>query len=72
MARGRSVVGVLGGELSHPSGAALRLGARLNDDTSIFSVGAGYTLPTLRFDYAFVPYRLDLADSHRFSFTAKF
>lgn len=70
--RGRPVVGALGGELNHPSGAALRLGARLNDDTSSFTVGAGYALSALRLDYAFVPYRLDLGDSHRVSFTARF
>jgi hypothetical protein len=72
IARGRPTVAAIGGELTHPSGAALRLGVRINDDTSSFSMGAGYALTALRLDYAFVPYRLDLGDSHRVSFTARF
>jgi len=72
VSRGRPTVAAIGGELTHPTGAALRLGLRLHDDASIFSIGAGYTLAPLRLDYAFVPYRLDLGDTHRFSFTARF
>jgi hypothetical protein len=72
MSRGRPVVGSIGGELNHSSGAVLRLGARINDDVSTFSVGAGYTMSAIRLDYAFVPYSLDLGDSHRISFTAHF
>lgn len=72
MTRGRPMVAAIGGELTHPTGAALRLGVRINDDTSSLSAGAGYALTALRLDYAFVPYRLDLGDSHRVSFTARF
>jgi len=72
MTRGRAMVTAVGAELSHPSGAMLRVGARINDDVSRFSMGAGYALSALRLDYAFVPYRLDLGDSHRVSFTARF
>ena len=62
----------IGGELSHPTGAALRVGGRINDDATMFSMGAGYALSAIQLDYAFVPYRLDLGDSHRISFTAQF
>jgi len=70
--RGRAAIGMLGGELSHPSGAALRLGVRMNDDATRFSAGAGYAVRSLRLDYAYVTDRLDVGDSHRFSFTARF
>jgi hypothetical protein len=69
---GRSGIVMLGGELAHPSGAALRLGYRLNDDATGFSAGAGYVLRRVRIDYAFVPFRLDLGDTHRIAFTARF
>jgi hypothetical protein len=72
LTRGRPMVTAIGVELTHPTGAALRVGARMNDDTSRFTMGAGYALSALRLDYAFVPYRLDLGDSHRVSFTARF
>jgi hypothetical protein len=72
MTRGRSMVALMGGELTHPTGAALRIGVRINDDASSLSMGAGYALAALRLDYAFVPYRLDLGDTHRVSFTARF
>ncbi|MBI1795810.1 MAG: PorV/PorQ family protein [Candidatus Eisenbacteria bacterium] len=71
-ARGRALVGMMGAELSHPSGAALRLGLRVNDSASSVSMGAGYGSRALHLDYAFVPYRLDLGDTHRVSFTARF
>jgi hypothetical protein len=32
----------------------------------------GYALPGMRLDYAFVPLRLDLGDTHRVSITAQF
>ena len=70
--RGRAGVGILGAELTDVSGAALRLGVRANDHASTFSAGAGYALNGLQFDYAWVPFRLDLGDTHRISFTAKF
>jgi hypothetical protein len=70
--RGRAMVSMMGAELSHPSGAALRLGVRVNDSASNVSMGAGYGRGGLHLDYAFVPYRLDLGDAHRVSFTARF
>lgn len=72
LTRGRAAVAMVGGEISHPSGAALRLGARVNDDASLLSAGVGYAMTSLRLDYAFVSGRLDLGDSHRVSFTAGF
>ena len=70
--RGRAGIGMLGGEVGSESGAAVRVGLRVNDSASSFSAGAGYAFQSLRLDYAFVPYRLDLGDTHRFSFTARF
>ena len=76
--RGRSGIGMLGVEVASVGGAkgagaaALRGGLRMNDDTAGLSLGAGYTLPGLRLDYAFVPLRLDLGDTHRISFAAQF
>jgi hypothetical protein len=70
--RGRNGVGLAGLELAHPTGAALRAGLRVNDDASSLSFGAGYGLGALRLDYAFVPMRLDLGDTHRVSFEAQF
>ena len=70
--RGRPPVAMMGAELSHPSGAALRAGARANDGPASFTVGAGYAMSALRLDYAYLPDRLDLGDSHRISFTARF
>jgi hypothetical protein len=70
--RGRSGVAALGVEVAGPSGASLRLGFRANDETTRFSVGAGGTVGSLRLDYAYVPYELDLGDTHRLSFVAQF
>lgn len=70
--RGRAGVGMVGAELGGLSGAALRAGFRVNDEASSFSAGAGYAFQSLKLDYAFVPYRLDLGDTHRFSFSASF
>ena len=53
-------------------GASIRGGARMNDDASTMSLGAGYVLGALKLDYAFVPMSLDLGDTHRFSFSAQF
>jgi hypothetical protein len=69
---------MLGAELATSGGggsgvtAALRGGLRVNDDASAFSLGAGCAVRGLRVDYAFVPLRLDLGDTHRISFTAQF
>ncbi|HEY3215632.1 MAG TPA: PorV/PorQ family protein [Candidatus Eisenbacteria bacterium] len=70
--RGRSGVALLGVEFAGPSGASLRLGFRANDETARFSVGAGGTVGSLHLDYAYVPYELDLGDTHRLSFVAQF
>ena len=76
--RGRSGIGMMGleiGTLGGPKGAGaafLRAGLRVNDETASLSFGAGYTLAGLRLDYAFVPFRLDLGDTHRISFIAQF
>jgi hypothetical protein len=70
--RGRNVLGLAGAELGDASGAALRLGFRANDTATALSFGAGYALPGFTFDYAFVPLRYDLGDSHRFGFSARF
>jgi hypothetical protein len=72
MIRGRSGLGMIGGELASPTGAAVRAGFRVNDDDATFSVGAGYAVNALHLDYAFVPSRLDLGDTHRFSFSTQF
>ena len=48
------------------------IGTRMNDDATRFSAGAGYTMGSLRLDYAFVADQQDIGDSHRFSFTAHF
>jgi hypothetical protein len=69
---GRTGIGMLGAELDHSSGAALRAGYRANDDATTFSAGAGWRNAQLALDYAWVPYQLDLGDAHRFSITARF
>ena len=63
---------MVGMEAAHASGAAIEMGWRMNDDDVNLSYGVGYARPALRFDYAFVPYRLDLGDTHRFSATFQF
>jgi hypothetical protein len=78
LTRGRNGVGMMGVEVGTLGGtkgagaASLRAGLRVNDDATSFSLGAGYSLTGLRLDYAFVPLRLDLGDTHRVSFTAQF
>ena len=76
--RGRNGIGMVGVEVATAGGAngagaaTLRGGLRVNDDASSFSLGVGYALAGLRVDYAFVPLRLDLGETHRVSFTAQF
>jgi len=72
LTRGESGVAMVGGEITHPVGAALRLGVRAGDRIAPVSYGVGWKLPTVRLDYAFVPYKLDLGDTHRLSFVAQF
>ncbi len=70
--RGRQAVVGLGGELASDVGVALRLGVREGDDLSNFSAGMGWRHGTFSIDYAWVPSKLDLGDTHRFSFAAQF
>jgi hypothetical protein len=70
--RGRAGVAMVGAELAAPTGAAVRAGMRVNDTASSFSMGVGYAFTSLRLDYAWVPWKLDLGDTHRFSLGARF
>ncbi len=70
--RGRQAVAALGGELESATGASLRMGYRAGDDVAGFAAGAGWRYRGYRVDYAWVPSKLDLADTHRFSFGAQF
>jgi hypothetical protein len=70
--RGRRALLSLGGELDSPAGAAVRFGLRGGDDVATWSAGAGWRTKALHVDYAFVPSRLELDDTHRFSLTANF
>jgi len=70
--RGRQALVSLGGELDSPAGAALRFGLRAGDDVASWSAGAGWRASALSVDYAFVPSKLDLDDTHRFTLSAKF
>jgi hypothetical protein len=73
MTSGRAGVAVVGGELAHAaSGMSLRAGWRVNDQQSALAFGAGYARAALSVDYAFVPFRDDLGDTHRFSLGARF
>ena len=72
MTRGRQAVVALGGELASDVGAALRFGVREGDDLSNVSAGVGWHFGLCRVDYAWVPSKLDLGDTHRFSFGAQF
>jgi hypothetical protein len=72
LTRGRTGIGMVGLEAAHASGAALLVGFRMNDETTNLSYGAGYARQALRLDYAFVPFRLDLGDTHRFSASFQF
>jgi hypothetical protein len=70
--RGRNALGLAGAEVADPHGASLRLGMRVNDTASFASFGAGYALPSFTLDYAFVPLKDDLGDTHRFAFRTRF
>jgi len=72
LVRGRSALVALGAELESSVGAALRAGYRIGDDVSTVTFGAGWHGGPLRVDYAFAPSRLNLDDTHRFSFGARF
>jgi hypothetical protein len=70
--RGRNVVLAGGAELDAPVGAAVRFGVRAGDDIASWSAGMGWRTKALRIDYAFVPSKLELDDTHRFSLSASF
>lgn len=70
--RGRQAVVALGAELASDVGATLRVGVREGDDLSNFSAGVGWAFGVAHVDYAWVPSKLDLGDTHRFSFGARF
>jgi len=70
---GRAALGMVGAELADASGAALRIGTRINDDTSSLSFGAGFAQRGYALDYAFVPLTdAALGDTHRFAFRITF
>jgi len=69
---GRAGLGMIGAELSDASGAALRIGTRVNDDVSSLSFGAGFAQRGYALDYAFVPLKDDLGDTQRFAFRISF
>lgn len=70
--RGREPLLAVGGELDSPAGAALRFGFRAGDDVASWSTGAGWRARTISVDYAYVPSRLELDATHRFSLTTRF
>jgi hypothetical protein len=70
--RGRPGLFAIGGELEAPVGASLRAGVRAGDDVASWSLGAGWRMGGLSVDYAFVPSKLALDDTHRFSLGARF
>ena len=72
MTRGRQAVLAVGGELTSTVGASLRMGVREGDDLTNFSAGLGYVVGGFGVDYAWVPSKLDLGDTHRFSVNARF
>jgi len=51
---------------------ALRLGYVLGNDSYDFTAGFGLQLNRYNLSYAFVPYKYDLENSHRFSINIKF
>ncbi|MBI5060312.1 PorV/PorQ family protein [candidate division KSB1 bacterium] len=57
-----------GAEWRAPDYIALRAGYVAGLDTQDFSVGFGIHVRQFRVDYAFIPYRENLGDGHRFSF----
>lgn len=72
MISGQAGLVMLGAEIVHNSGFALRAGLRWGDTESNYSLGAGWSVKAMRLDYAFVPFKDDLGDTHRFSLGAQF
>jgi predicted porin len=58
-----------GGEYSYQNMFFLRGGYRTGYDLNDFSLGAGFSKRNLRVDYAFMPYKEGLNDSHLISLT---
>ena len=69
--RGRTMLYAVGGELDSKLGAAVRVGFRANDDVASWSAGLGYRTGGLGVDYAYVPSKLELDDTHRFTLSAR-
>lgn len=59
----------LGGEYKIKDMLFLRAGYRIGYDTKDISAGAGFVRRNIRIDYAFLPYKNKLGDSHIFSLT---
>jgi opacity protein-like surface antigen len=59
----------LGGEYFIKQTLFLRAGYRFGYDTKDFSAGIGFVRRNFRFDYAFMPYKDNLNDSHLFNIT---
>jgi hypothetical protein len=72
MTSGQAGIVMLGTELAQSSGFALRGGWRWGDTESSYALGAGWSVKALRLDYAFVPFRNDLGDTHRFTLATQF
>lgn len=72
MISGQSGIVMLGAELAHNSGFALRGGLRWGDTESSYALGAGWSVKALRLDYAFVPFKDELGDTHRFTLATQF
>ncbi|MEW6686164.1 MAG: PorV/PorQ family protein [Candidatus Edwardsbacteria bacterium] len=62
----------LGTEYNYQKRYFLRVGHKLGHDSEGFTAGVGYKMKSYLFDYAFVPHRLNLGTSHRFSLGLKF
>ncbi len=61
----------LGGEYLIEGKFFLRAGYRIGYDAKDFSAGAGFSSRNIRIDYAFLPYKEGLNDSHLFNLTFK-
>ena len=61
-----------GVEFDHRSGVQLRYGYKFNYDGETYSAGAGFKVKRVRIDYAFLPMRYDLGNTHRVSLGLRF
>lgn len=62
----------LGTEIDYDRSIALRFGMQSGYATHIFSTGFGVSYRLVTFDYAFVPFKYDLGNSHTFSLKITF